>query len=395
MLKFKPRKGFVPALLTLGLVLIGSLVTIGISYLTSTNKIAPNPRAQSCTAADIPESTKACCFCQNGSVRVYATANARLVNCMGTPCTTAAYGTAYNASSWGYCDDSGSLSSYEGGTCEGGGGGGGNTPTQTPCSGSGGGCEFNCEAIGEECSCQVGDTWYKGTCKTKGKPGICTYCGGGGGGGGGAGCLNSTTTPKADPDNCTDFNSGTTIYPSHELSTKGNLIYDGKNCSGEGKSVNDAEDSFCAALNSGNCRPWDCHQVKSEWKNKDLWKNYLSGTTYYYISDDNCNSSGYTANSTDLANYCDPGAAPTSLTLTPTPYKVIYDSSHEIWKNKDYISCNKDGIRSDSLLRDSFIKDCYEGKKTVPNFEGCSYTVMQSDAGLDIYDHIYCCKIKC
>jgi len=47
----KNHKGFVPALLTLGLVLIGSLVTIGVSYLTNTNKIASNPKAaeKTCT----------------------------------------------------------------------------------------------------------------------------------------------------------------------------------------------------------------------------------------------------------------------------------------------------------------------------------------------------------
>ncbi|MFA6081463.1 MAG: hypothetical protein WC741_03585 [Patescibacteria group bacterium] len=117
MLKFKSRKGTSATLLTLGLVLVGSLVVFGLSFLTNNNKIASNPRAQSCTAADIPNSTKACCFCQNGSVRVYATANARVSNCMGTECSTAAYGTAYNATSWGYCNDSGG--SYEG-TCTGG-----------------------------------------------------------------------------------------------------------------------------------------------------------------------------------------------------------------------------------------------------------------------------------
>lgn len=48
----KNRKGSTAALLTLGLVLVGSFVTIGISYLTSTNKIASNPRAEmpTCTA---------------------------------------------------------------------------------------------------------------------------------------------------------------------------------------------------------------------------------------------------------------------------------------------------------------------------------------------------------
>jgi len=45
----KNHKGTVPALLTLGLVLVGSLVTLGLSVLTNTNKIASNPRAATCS----------------------------------------------------------------------------------------------------------------------------------------------------------------------------------------------------------------------------------------------------------------------------------------------------------------------------------------------------------
>lgn len=46
----KNKKGEVAALLTLGLVLVGSLITLGISYLTTNNKISSNPRA-SCSAS--------------------------------------------------------------------------------------------------------------------------------------------------------------------------------------------------------------------------------------------------------------------------------------------------------------------------------------------------------
>lgn len=42
----KNSKGSTAALLTLGLVLVGSLVTLGLSYLTTTNQIASNPRAE-------------------------------------------------------------------------------------------------------------------------------------------------------------------------------------------------------------------------------------------------------------------------------------------------------------------------------------------------------------
>lgn len=45
----KNHKGAVPALLTLGLVLVGSLITIGISFLTNNNKISSNPRAAGCS----------------------------------------------------------------------------------------------------------------------------------------------------------------------------------------------------------------------------------------------------------------------------------------------------------------------------------------------------------
>lgn len=319
MLKFKSRKGFVPALLTLGLVLIGSFVAIGVSFLTNNNKIALSSRASGgtesqqdadCRVANtvntsqcggtvdgVPFSQCGCCFCKYGNKQVLASAQARVANQMGTDCTKNDTVNSYApASSAFYCDPTG-------------GGGSGNPPPVPSCNGSGGGCSFNCEAIGEECTCGEPGNFQKGTCTTKGKAGTCSYCGGGGSGGGS--CLNSTTVPKADPDNCTDFNSGTTIYPSHELSTKGNLIFDGKICSGEGKSINEAEDSFCAALNSGNCKPWDCHKVKSEWESQDLWKNYLNGTTYYYSSDVNCNTSGYKADSVELKNYCAPEAAPT------------------------------------------------------------------------------------
>lgn len=45
----KNHKGAIPALLTLGLVIVGSLVTLGLSVLTNTNKIASNPRAATCS----------------------------------------------------------------------------------------------------------------------------------------------------------------------------------------------------------------------------------------------------------------------------------------------------------------------------------------------------------
>ncbi|MEM4337154.1 MAG: hypothetical protein QXG86_04080 [Candidatus Woesearchaeota archaeon] len=65
---------------------------------TSTNYNCPKP---------IPNPDKACCFCQNGKVRVYASSNARKNNCMATPCATKYYGNAYGAESWGYCNDDG------------------------------------------------------------------------------------------------------------------------------------------------------------------------------------------------------------------------------------------------------------------------------------------------
>ena len=80
-----------------------------------------SPKAGSCAATssnEVPCPNLACCFYKNGKATVYAKAGARVNNDMSTPCTTAAYGNAYGAESWGYCNDDGS--GYGGG-----GGGGG------------------------------------------------------------------------------------------------------------------------------------------------------------------------------------------------------------------------------------------------------------------------------
>jgi len=48
----------------------------------------------------------ACCFKQGNRIRVYASADARERSQMDTPCTSAAYGNAYNADQWFECPDS-------------------------------------------------------------------------------------------------------------------------------------------------------------------------------------------------------------------------------------------------------------------------------------------------
>ncbi|MCX6732735.1 MAG: hypothetical protein NTV98_04300 [Candidatus Roizmanbacteria bacterium] len=59
----------------------------------------------------------ACCFLQNGKVRIYASATARANNGMNTPCTTAVYGNTYGATSWFECPndtvDGGAQVDYE------------------------------------------------------------------------------------------------------------------------------------------------------------------------------------------------------------------------------------------------------------------------------------------
>jgi len=136
----KNKKGEIATLLTLGLVVVGTLITLGTSLFVNNKKNIPsNPRA----VCQIPESSKACCFCKKGKVTVYASSTSRQNNCMGTACTTAAYGNAYGASSWGYCNNSGG--SYEGGSCTSSGGGTpvpGTTLTPEP------GCtNTNCQAF--------------------------------------------------------------------------------------------------------------------------------------------------------------------------------------------------------------------------------------------------------
>lgn len=116
------HKGEIATLLTLGLVLVGTLITLGTSLFVNNQKnIASNPKAQ--CAGDVPNPDKACCFCKKGKVIVYASSTARVNNCMGTPCTSDAppkgYGNAYGATNWGYCDSPGG-GNYKGGACTGG-----------------------------------------------------------------------------------------------------------------------------------------------------------------------------------------------------------------------------------------------------------------------------------
>jgi hypothetical protein len=125
MLKFKSKKGEVAALLTLGLVLIGSLITLGVSFLTNNNKIATNSRAdESCTPTE--GVNQSICFCKNNSVSIYASWSARVANCMTAPISNYINAQSYGTSNWAYCT---SASDFPGGCSGGGPPGPGTLPT--------------------------------------------------------------------------------------------------------------------------------------------------------------------------------------------------------------------------------------------------------------------------
>lgn len=90
----KNRKGSTAALLTLGLVLIGSLVTLGVSFLTNNNKkIASYPRASECTSGAYVNEVDClatcgegnCTSCDIGGIPKWQCSNASSLN----PCTEA------------------------------------------------------------------------------------------------------------------------------------------------------------------------------------------------------------------------------------------------------------------------------------------------------------------
>jgi hypothetical protein len=99
----KNKKGEIATFLTLGMILVGAVLTVATSFFANkTKNLASNPRA-ACDTSLIPSPSMAICFCQKGKVRVYASSTARKNNCMAS--TPEQYGNAYGAHSWGWCND--------------------------------------------------------------------------------------------------------------------------------------------------------------------------------------------------------------------------------------------------------------------------------------------------
>lgn len=248
----KNNKGEVAALLTLGLVLIGSLVTIGISFLTTHNKIASNPKAGG--GCQVIGPGQACCFTKHGGTEklVYGTYDSMCNSGTNLDCSVHGVVSSYQADGPAYpCDGS---SPVEGSGCGG--------PT----------------------SCGPGGTG--GT----GPPGVVD-----------PECLNSASSPKADPDNCTDLGSAI----SQSLSTKDGKIFVGDKCAGTGMTPN-AASQYCAGLTNDNCEPADCKEVNISWPNGDIWKNYVNGRKWYLT--EGCNTTALNSNSQELKNHCNPSS---------------------------------------------------------------------------------------
>jgi hypothetical protein len=128
----KNKKAEIATILTLGMILVGAVLTIATSFFANkTKNLASNPRA-----CEIPNPNKAICFCQiikeKGVIKVYASSKARQKNCMASTPKQYEDAHAYGAYSWGWCNDNGS--DYEGlcptGEPPAGPGGPTNTPSQ-------------------------------------------------------------------------------------------------------------------------------------------------------------------------------------------------------------------------------------------------------------------------
>jgi hypothetical protein len=97
----KNKKAEIATFLTLGMILVGAVLTVATSFFANKAKnLASNPRA-ACDTSLIPSPDAALCFCQKGKVRIYASSTSRKNNCMTS--TPEQYGNAYGADNWGWC----------------------------------------------------------------------------------------------------------------------------------------------------------------------------------------------------------------------------------------------------------------------------------------------------
>lgn len=248
----KNKKGEIAALLTLGLVIIGTLITLGTSFFVNkTKNIASNPRA----ASDACDDTDNSCW---------------IVKCFdGKP--------GYLSYSDSLCQFDMPRSSCEDGANSPYGGGGhlayGRASRDSMVSTFT--CDGNTEQDGEE------------------PPGPAT-----------AEC------PTKDY-NCNKIDPR--IYKDHVLSNdKDGKYHDGDSCKGTGMTKAEIKTEVCDNYKktTSECFPWNCQSIDPNWKSQKLLA-MGDGTerTYYTDLNGECNSTVYDGEA--IIPICNPAAAPT------------------------------------------------------------------------------------
>ena len=300
----KNHKGTVPALLTLGLVIVGTIITLGTSlFINKTKNIASNPRADSCVTGTYYNQVTCNNVCNP------------IANCRSCG----------SAGQWEcFVENTPSCYKYR---------------TYASRSNCWGDSESDDDSL---CSmCKIGET----TRWEYNRNGLPT--GGGGSLTPGAGTPNPTSTCK--PYNCNKLDTG---YISHELSYYSNtMVYDGLGCSGVAMNVVTVTDTICIPLTNNSCRPKNCQEINSEWKNKTIYVKYSSTMTPFYYTSCTATSS-YTDETvvsicttpTDVPPSPTPSTTPTLIpSVTPTPKPYGYLLPHGIELDGYYYCDNKKG----------------------------------------------------
>lgn len=315
----KNHKGVVATLLTLGLVLVGTLVTLGISYLTNTNKIASNPRAAE-DSCDLPDDSCWIVKCINGKPGSlqYSPSLCQY----DIPTSSCSGGSPYSGGGQMVIGVSARDDLLD--------------PPTFSCTGSGNAGSGNEEQEG-------GDNITPGA------------------GGGTAKC------PKKDY-NCTEIDAK---YQSHVLSKdKDGLYHDGDSCKGTGKTKTKIAVDVCVALNDNECFSYNCEDIGSHgWKSKELLAMGDGEERQYYTElKKNCTSTAYTE--ATIESTCNPAAAPTCDPITCSEIVTDLDPKYadkEIyqWSNASG-TYYKDNKCSDNKKISDINKECPQVEPTKP-----------------------------
>ena len=312
----KNHKGVVATLLTLGLVLVGTLLTLGISYLTNTNKIASNLRAAEDSCSD-PDNSCWIVKCINGKPD-YLQYSSSLCQ-YDMPISS--------------CPDGG-ASPY---------GGGGKMAYG----------RASRDALVEEFTC--------------------TGSGNAGSGNEEQGEGTDSTDPATAECPTIDYNCNkidSTIYKDHVLSIdEDGLYHDGDSCEGKGMKKAKIKTDVCDdyKVTTNECFPSNCQDIDPAWTSIELLA-MGDGTArkYYTDLDRECASTSYTG--TTIVSICNPEAAPTCDTITCSNIVTDLDPKYadkEIyqWSNASG-TYYKDDKCSDNKKISDINKECPQAKPT-------------------------------